>query len=36
MEWWVILIFFIFGLLIFLMSGFPVAFSFLLMDLLGY
>lgn len=35
MEWWVILLFFIGGLLLFLMSGFPVAFSFLLMDFLG-
>jgi tripartite ATP-independent transporter DctM subunit len=35
MEWWVILLFFILGLLLFLMAGFPVAFSFFLMDLLG-
>ncbi len=35
MEWWAVLIFFIAGLLLFLMSGFPVAFSFLLMDFLG-
>jgi tripartite ATP-independent transporter DctM subunit len=35
MEWWVILLFFILGLLLFLMTGFPVAFSFFLMDLLG-
>ena len=35
MEWWAVLLFFIVGLLILLMTGFPVAFSFLLMDLLG-
>ena len=35
MEWWAVLLFFIGGLLLFLMSGFPVAFSFLLMDFLG-
>jgi tripartite ATP-independent transporter DctM subunit len=35
MAWWGILLFFIFGLLLFLMAGFPVAFSFFLMDLLG-
>jgi len=35
MEWWAIIIFFIFGLIIFLISGFPIAFAFLLMDLLA-
>ena len=35
MEWWAVLSFFIFGLLFLLLSGFPIAFSFLLMDFLG-
>jgi len=30
MEWWIVLLFFIGGLLLFLLLGFPVAFSFLL------
>ena len=35
MEWWAVLIFFITGLILLLLSGFPIAFAFLLMDLLG-
>jgi tripartite ATP-independent transporter DctM subunit len=35
MEWWMVLTFFLGGLIILLLAGFPVAFSFLLMDLLG-
>ncbi len=35
MEWWAVLIFFIGGLIILLLSGFPIAFSFLMMDLIG-
>jgi TRAP-type mannitol/chloroaromatic compound transport system permease large subunit len=35
MEWWGVLIFFIGGLIVLLMSGFPVAFAFLLIDFLG-
>lgn len=35
MEWWSVLIFFIGGLIIILLSGFPIAFAFLLMDLIG-
>lgn len=35
MEWWGVLIFFIVGLIILLLSGFPIAFSFLLMDFVG-
>ncbi|MBW1863285.1 MAG: TRAP transporter large permease subunit [Deltaproteobacteria bacterium] len=35
MEWWAVLIFFIAGLIFLLLSGFPIAFSFLLMDFLG-
>jgi len=35
MEWWMVLIFFLGGLVVLLLTGFPVAFSFLLMDLLG-
>jgi tripartite ATP-independent transporter DctM subunit len=35
MEWWAILIFFIVGLMLILLSGFPIAFGFLLIDLLG-
>ena len=32
MEWWAVLLFFIGGLVFFLLLGFPIAFSFLLMD----
>jgi len=35
MEWWAVLIFFIGGLILLLLSGFPIAFSFLLMDVIG-
>ena len=35
MEWWTVLLFFIAGLIFLLLLGFPVAFSFFLMDLLG-
>ncbi len=35
MEWWVVLTFFIGGLVFLLLLGFPIAFSFLLVDLLG-
>ncbi len=35
MEWWAIIVFFIFGLIILLISGFPIAFAFLFMDLLA-
>lgn len=35
MEWWMILTFFISGLILLLVSGFPIAFAFLLMDFLG-
>jgi tripartite ATP-independent transporter DctM subunit len=35
MEWWAILSFFILGLILLLVSGFPIAFGFLLIDLLG-
>ena len=35
MEWWMVLTFFLGGLIILLLAGFPVAFSFLLMDVLG-
>jgi tripartite ATP-independent transporter DctM subunit len=35
MEWWAVLIFFIAGLMLLLLSGFPIAFGFLLIDLLG-
>ena len=35
MEWWMVLIFFLGGLIILLLAGFPVAFAFLLMDVLG-
>jgi tripartite ATP-independent transporter DctM subunit len=35
MEWWAVLGFFIFGLMIVLASGFPIAFGFLMIDLLG-
>lgn len=35
MEWWWVFTFFIGGLVLLLVSGFPIAFAFLLMDLLG-
>ncbi len=35
MEWWTVLVFFIGGLILLLLSGFPIAFAFLLIDLLG-
>jgi TRAP-type mannitol/chloroaromatic compound transport system permease large subunit len=35
MEWWAVLMFFIAGLILLLLSGFPIAFAFLFMDLLG-
>lgn len=35
MEWYVVLSFFVFGLIGLLLSGFPIAFSFLAIDLLG-
>jgi tripartite ATP-independent transporter DctM subunit len=35
MEWWAVFAFFIGGLVLLLASGFPIAFSFLCMDLLG-
>lgn len=35
MEWWNVLLFFVGGLIFLLLAGFPVAFSFLLIDLLG-
>ena len=35
MEWWMVLTFFLGGLIVFLLVGFPVAFSFLLMDVLS-
>jgi tripartite ATP-independent transporter DctM subunit len=35
MEWWVVLGAFILGLIILLASGFPIAFGFLMMNLLG-
>ncbi|MDX2478932.1 MAG: TRAP transporter large permease subunit [Desulfuromusa sp.] len=35
MVWWGVLLFFIVGLILLLLSGFPIAFSFLLMDFLG-
>jgi len=35
MEWWMVLTFFLGGLIILLLAGFPVAFSFLLMDVMG-
>lgn len=35
MEWWAVLTLFIGGLVLLLASGFPIAFAFLLMDLLG-
>ncbi len=35
MEWWEVFAFFIGGLVLLLVSGFPIAFAFLCMDLLG-
>ena len=35
MEWWAVLCFFIFGLIILFTSGFPIAFGFLMIDILG-
>ncbi len=35
MEWWVVLCFFIFGLIILFTTGFPIAFGFLMIDILG-
>lgn len=35
MEWWVVLGMFVIGLIILLASGFPIAFGFLMMNLLG-
>ncbi len=35
MEWWAVLTYFIGGLVFLLLAGFPIAFSFLLVDLLG-
>ncbi len=35
MEWWMVLIFFLGGLIVLLLTRFPVAFAFLLMDVLG-
>ena len=35
MEWWMVLTFFLGGLIFLLLSKFPVAFAFLLMDVLG-
>ena len=35
MEWWSVLIFFIGGLILLLLTGFPIAFGFLLIDLVG-
>lgn len=35
MEWWAVLIFFVGGLIFLLLLGFPIAFSFLLIDVLG-
>jgi tripartite ATP-independent transporter DctM subunit len=35
MEWWVVLSFFFGGVVLILLSGFPVAFAFLALDLLG-
>jgi len=35
MEWWAVLLFFICGLVFFLLLGFPIAFSFLLMDVIS-
>ncbi len=35
MEWYFVLSFFVFGLIFLLLLGFPIAFSFLAIDLLG-
>ncbi|MFW2366679.1 MAG: TRAP transporter large permease [Desulforhopalus sp.] len=35
MEWWAVLIFFVGGLIFLLLLGFPIAFAFLLIDVLG-
>ena len=35
MEWWAVLLFFIGGLVFFLLMGFPIAFSFFLMDFIS-
>jgi tripartite ATP-independent transporter DctM subunit len=35
MEWWAVLSFFVFGLILLLISGLPIAFSFLMVDILG-
>lgn len=35
MDWYTVLAFFLGGLILFLLTGFPIAFAFLLMDLLG-
>ena len=35
MEWWLVLIIFVGGLISLLLLGFPIAFSFLLIDLVG-
>ncbi|MBW1723361.1 MAG: TRAP transporter large permease [Deltaproteobacteria bacterium] len=35
MEWWAVLSFFILGLIILLATGFPIAFGFLMIDILG-
>ncbi len=35
MEWWAVLSFFVFGLILLLISGLPIAFSFLMIDILG-
>jgi tripartite ATP-independent transporter DctM subunit len=35
MEWWLVLLFFIGGMIFVLLTGFPVAFTFLLIDLIG-
>ncbi|RJR53729.1 MAG: TRAP transporter large permease subunit [Desulfobacteraceae bacterium] len=35
MEWWAVLLFFIGGLVFLLLMGFPIAFSFLLMDVIS-
>jgi tripartite ATP-independent transporter DctM subunit len=35
MEWWMVLVFFLGGLIVLLLTRFPVAFAFLLMDVLG-
>lgn len=35
MEWWLVLLFFVGGMIFVLLTGFPVAFTFLLIDLIG-